>query len=135
MLLIAKDNADADRSIVSPAIIRSKAFQPFAFRLSENEGICLPKLDSDYTVLHPQVVAYQELTYKEHSKALREAFGQYTELGYGDLLARLSSAYSAETGHTYRQTKLKELLHFLLTKGIIVKEARGRYRLSSEYYH
>lgn len=135
MLLIAKDNADADRSIVSPAIIRSKAFQPFAFRLSENEGICLPKLDSDYTVLHPQVVAYQELTYKEHSKALREAFGQYTELGYGDLLARLSSAYSAETGHTYRQTKLKELLRFLLTKGIIVKEARGRYRLSSEYYH
>ena len=135
MLLIAKDNADADRSIVSPAIIRSKAFQPFAFRLSENEGICLPKLDSDDTVLHPQVIAYQELTYKEHSKALREAFGQYTELGYGDLLARLSSAYSAETGHTYRQTKLKELLRFLLTKGIIVKEARGRYRLSSEYYH
>ena len=62
VLLIARDNADADRSIVSPAIIRSKAFQPFAFRLSEDEGICLPKLDS-----------------------------HYTELGYGDLLAQLSS--------------------------------------------
>ena len=79
MLLIARDNADADRSIVSPAIIRSKAFQPFAFRLSEDEGICLPKLDSDYTILHPQVVAYQELTYEEHSKALREVFGLDTE--------------------------------------------------------
>ena len=135
VLLIARDNADADRSIVSPAIIRSKAFQPFAFRLSEDEGICLPKLDSDYTVLHPQVVAYQELTYEEHSKALREVFGQDTELGYSDLLVRLSSAYSAETGHTYRQTKLKELLRFLLRKGMIIKEGRGRYRFNSDQHH
>lgn len=132
VLLIARDNADADRSIVSPAIIRSKAFQPFAFRLSEDEGICLPKLDSDYTALHSQVVAYQELTYEEHSKALREVFGQDTELGYGDLLVRLNSAYSAETGHPYRQTKLKELLRFLLRKGMIVKEGRGRYRFNSD---
>ena len=135
VLLIARDNADADRSIVSPAIIRSKAFHPFAFRLSEDEGICLPKLDSDYTVLHPQVIAYQELTYEEHSKALREVFGQDTELGYGDLLVRLSSAYSAETGHTYRQTKLKELLRFLLRKGMIIKEGRGRYRCNSDQHH
>jgi len=58
VLLIAKDNVDADRSIVSPAIIRSKAFHPFAFRLSEDEGICLPKLDVDYTTRHAQIVAY-----------------------------------------------------------------------------
>ena len=109
--------------------------QPFAFRLSEDGGICLPKLDSDYTVLHPQVVAYQEITYEEHSKALREVFSQYTELGYGDLLARLSSAYSATTGHPYRQTKLKELLRFLLRKGMIIKEERGRYRYNSERHH
>ena len=62
-------------------------------------------------------------------------FGQDTELGYGDLLVRLSSAYAAETGHTYRQTKLKELLRFLLTKGIVVKEARGRYRFNSDWHH
>ena len=127
------------RAIADPeirrTIIRSKAFHPFAFRLSEDEGICLPKLDSDYTVLHPQVVAYQELTYEEHSKALREVFGQDTELEYGDLLVRLSSAYSAETGHTYRETKLKELLRFLLKKGIIVKEGRGRYRCNSDRHH
>ena len=58
VLLIARDNADADRSIVSPAIIRSNAFHPFAFRLSEDEGICLPKLDVDYTTRHAQIVAY-----------------------------------------------------------------------------
>ena len=132
VLLIARDNADADRSIVSPAIIRSKAFQPFAFRLSEDGGICLPKLDSDYTAQHPQVVAYQELSYEVHHQALQEAFGKDTELGYGDLLVRLSSAYSAETGHTYRQTKLKELLYFLLRKEIIIKEGRGRYRCNSD---
>lgn len=102
VLLIARDNADADRSIVSPAIIRSKAFHPFAFRLSEDEGICLPKLDGDYTARQAQVVAYQELSYEEHSKALREVFGQDTELGYGDLLVRLSSDYSALTGHSCR---------------------------------
>ena len=62
-------------------------------------------------------------------------FGQDTELGYGDLLVRLSSAYSAESGHTYRQTKLKELLHFLLKKGIIVKEGRGRYRCNSDQHY
>ena len=135
VLLIARDNVAADRSIVSPAIIRSKAFHPFAFRLSENEGICLPKLDSDYTVLHPQVVAYQELSYEVHHQALQEAFGQDTELGYSDLLIRLSSAYSAETGHTYRQTKLKELLRFLLCKGMIIKEGRRRHRCNSDRHH
>jgi len=135
VLLIARDNADADRSIVSPAIIRSKAFQPFAFRLSEDEGICLPKLDVDYTIQHPQVVAYQELSHEVHHQALQEAFGQDTELGYSDLVARLSSAYAATTGHTYRQTKLKELLRFLLRKGMIIKEGRGRYRCSSDRPH
>ena len=135
VLLIARDNADADRSIVSPAIIRSKAFQPFAFRLSEDEGICLPKLDGDYTAQHPQVVAYQELSYEVHHQALQEAFGKDTELRYGDLLVRLSTAYSAETGHTYRQTKLKELLHFLLRKEIIIKEGRGRYHFNSDHHH
>lgn len=135
VLLIAKDNVDADRGIVFPAIIRSKAFQPFVFKLSEDEGICLPKLDADYTIQHAQVVAYQELSHEVHRKALQEAFGKDIELGYGDLLVRLSNAYSAETGHTYRQTKLKELLRFLLRKGIIIKEGRGRYRFNSEHYH
>ena len=70
-----------------------------------------------------------------HHQALQEAFGQDTELGYGDLLVRLSSAYSATTGHPYRQTKLKELLHFLLRKGMIIKEGRGRYRYNSDRHH
>ena len=67
-----------------------------------------------------------------HHQALQEAFGQDTELGYSDLVARLSSAYAATTGHTYRQTKLKELLRFLLRKGMIIKEGRGRYRFKVE---
>ena len=56
-------------------------------------------------------------------------------LVYGDLLAPLSSAYSAVTRHTYRQTKLKELLRFLLRKRMIIKEGRGRYRCSSDRHH
>nr|WP_315077390.1 hypothetical protein [uncultured Porphyromonas sp.] len=50
VLQITKDNTLPERNIVAPAIIRSKAFLPFAFRLSEYEGICLPKLDVDYNV-------------------------------------------------------------------------------------
>ena len=135
VLLITKDNSDADRSIVSASIIRSKPFPPFAFRLTEVDNICLPELDTDFTAKNAHPFSYQELTYEEHSKALREVFGQDTELGYGDLLVRLSSAYSAETGHTYRQTKLKELLRFLLRKGMIIKEGRGRYRCNSDQHH
>ena len=135
VLLITKDNADADRSIVPLAIIRSKAFLPFAFRLSEDEGICLPKLEVDYTAQHAQVVAYQELSHEVHRKALQEVFAQDAELGYGDLLTRLNSTYFTVAGHTYRQTKLKELLRFLLRKGMIIKEGRGRYRFNSDQHH
>lgn len=79
VLLIAKDTKDADRSVVSPAVIRSKAFAPFAFKLSEDDGICLPELDTEFAVTNSHSFSYQELSGEEHRKALQETFKSRSE--------------------------------------------------------
>lgn len=135
VLLIAKDTKDADRSVVSPAVIRSKAFAPFAFKLSEDDGICLPELDTEFAVTNSPSFSYQELSGEEHRKALQETFKTDTELGYGALLTRLSTAYQCLCGRTYGQTKLKELLRFLLNKRMIVKAGRGQYCFQPDFHY
>jgi len=135
VLLITKDTKDADRSMVSPAVIRSKAFAPFAFKLSEDDGICLPELDTEFAVTNSPSFSYQELSGEEHRKALQETFKTDTELGYGALLTRLSTAYQSICGRTYGQTKLKELLRFLLNKRMIVKAGRGQYCFQPDFYY
>lgn len=89
-------------------MIRSKAFAPFAFKLSEDDGICLPELDTEFAVTNSPSFSYQELSGEEHRKALQETFKTDTKLGYGALLTRLSTAYQSICGRTYGQTKLKE---------------------------
>ena len=127
VLLIAKETKEADRSVVSSAVIRSKAFAPFAFKkLSENDRICIPELYTEFVVTNSPSFSYQELSEEEHRKALQETFKTGTELGYGALLTRLSTAYQSICGRTYGQTKLKEFLRFLLNKRMIVKAGRGR---------
>ena len=135
VLLIAKDTKDADRSVVSPAVIRSKAFAPFAFKLSEDDGICLPELDTEFAVTNSPSFSYQELSGEEHRKALQETFKTDTELGYGALLTRLSTAYQSICERTYGQTKLKELLRFLLNKRMIVKAGRGQYCFQPDFHY
>ena len=135
VLLITKDNSDADRSVVSASIIRSKPFPPFAFRLTEVDNICLPELDTDFTAKDAQPFSYQGLSGEEHRTALREAFGQVSELGYGDLLKRLSSSYLGVSGRPYGQTKLKELLRFLVNKRMLVKAGRGRYQFNPDFHY
>ena len=135
VLLIAKDTKDADRSVVSPAVIRSKAFAPFAFKLSEDDGICLPELDTEFAVTNSHSFSYQELSGEEHRKALQETFKTDTELGYGAMLTRLGTAYQSICGRTYGQTKLKELLRFLLNKRMIVKAGRGQYCFQPDFHY
>lgn len=138
VLQITKDSVDADRSVVAPAIIRSKPFDKFAFRLTEQaDGIFLPEVDATYvedtkTAKH---FSYQELTDEQHREALKATFGEDITLSYGDLIPRLRAAYKSVTAHEYGQTKLKELLRFLLHKRMIVKEERGKYRFNPEYHY
>lgn len=135
VLQVTKDSTLPERSIVTPAIIRSKPFEAFAFRLSEQiDGICLPEMDASYVEDTKSVkhFPYQELSEEQHREALQEAFDQGTTLSYGDLTSRLRSAYRVVTAHEYGQTKLKELLRFLLNKQMVVKEERGKYSFNPD---
>ena len=132
VLQITKDNTLPDRSIVAPAIIRSKPFDKFAFRLKEVEDeVCVPEIDTSYTDADckPHRPSYQDLSDTEHRKALTQAFSLREILPYGELIVALKKVYAEVVGQSYGQTKLKGLLQFLLNKVILVKEERGKYRL------
>lgn len=136
VLQITKDNTLPERSIVAPAIIRSKPFDKFAFRLKEMEDeVCVPEIDSTYTnnecKLHRY--SYHELSDMEHRKALERVFSTSEVLPYSKLIIALKEIYTEVAKQSYGQTKLKELLQFLLNKGIVVKEERGKYRLNKDY--
>jgi len=133
VLQIARDNTLPERSIVAPAIIRSKPFDKFAFRLVEVEDeVCIPQIDLSYSDNEQRShrFSYQELSDNEHRKALEPVFSTSDFLPYSKLIVALKEAYAKIVGLSYGQTKLKELLQFLLNKGIVVKEERGKYRLS-----
>ena len=136
VLQITKDNTLPDRSIVAPAIIRSKPFNKFAFRLKEMEDeICIPEIDTSYKDADskPHRYSYHEISDMEHRKALTQAFSLREVLPYGELIVALKKAYAEVVGQAYGQTKLKELLLFLLNKGLLIKEERGKYRLNKDY--
>lgn len=133
VLQITRDNTMPERSIVAPSIIRSKPFEKFAFRLKEVEDdICIPQIDLSYSDNERKQhrFSYQELSTNEHRKALEQVFSTNEILPYSTLIVALKEAYAEVVGQSYGQTKLKELLQFLLNKGIVVKEERGKYRLS-----
>ena len=135
VLQITKDNTLPDRSIVAPAIIRSKPFNKFAFRLKEMEDeICIPEIDTSYKDADskPHRYSYHEISDTEHRKALTQAFSLREVLTYGELIVALRKVYAEVVGQSYGQTKLKELLQFLLNKGMVVKEERGKYRLNRD---
>jgi len=136
VLQITRDNTMPERSIVAPAISRSKPFEKFAFRLTEVEDeICIPEIDLSYLDNERKLhrFSYQELSDNEHRNALNQAFSSSEVLPYGELITALKETYAEVVGLSYGQTKLKELLQFLLSKGILGKEERGKYRLNKDY--
>ena len=136
VLQITKDNTLPERSIVAPAIIRSKPFDKFAFQLKEMEdGMCVPEIDHSYSdnECKSHRYSYHELSDTEHRNALKQTFVTSEVLSYGEIIAALKKAYAEVVGQAYGQTKLKELLLFLLNKGLLIKEERGKYRLNKDY--
>ena len=136
VLQVTKDNTLPERSIVAPAIIRSKPFDKFAFQLKEMEdGMCVPEIDHSYSdnECKSHHYSYHELSDTEHRNALKQTFVTSEVLSYGEIIAALKKAYAEVVGQAYGQTKLKELLLFLLNKGLLIKEERGKYRLNKDY--
>ena len=64
--------------------------------------------------------------------ALKQVFSTNEVLSYSTLIVTLKEAYTKMVGQSYGQTKLKELLQFLLNKGMVVKEERGKYRFNRD---
>ena len=96
------------------------------------DEVCVPEIDLTYTDNDhkPHRYSYHELSDTEHRKVLAQAFSLCEVLPYGELIAALKKAYTEVVGQSYGQTKLKELLQFLLNKGMVIKEKRGKYRLN-----
>ena len=133
VLQITKDNTLPERSIVAPSIIRSKPFEKFANPPPHpHADVTDPANDETYTDNDhkPHRFSYQELSDNEHRNALNQVFSSSEVLPYGELIVVLKEVYAEIVGQSYGQTKLKELLQFLLNKGIVVKEERGKYRLN-----
>jgi hypothetical protein len=125
VLQVTKDPTDENRSIVSAAFIRSKPFEKFAFRITEEtDNINIPQLDTEYqpeSVCKRNGFDYSELTENEHREALNKVFNNTTGLGYGDLIDALQKGYADVSGTTYGIVKTKKLLLFLKNKRMIVQ--------------
>ena len=98
------------------------------------DEVCVPEIDLTYTDNDhkPHRYSYHELSDTEHRKALTQAFSSNEVLPYGELIVVLKKAYAEVVGRSYGQTKLKELLQFLLNNGMVVKKERGKYRLNRD---
>lgn len=98
------------------------------------DEVCVPEIDQTYTdnERKPHRHSYHELSDTEHRKALVQVFSLREVLPYGELIAALKKAYAEVVEQSCGQTKLKELLQFLLNKGMLIKEGRGKYRLNQD---
>lgn len=98
------------------------------------DEVCVPEIDTSYTDADCKSHrhSYHELSDTEHRKILTQAFSLHEVLPYGKLIVALKKAYTEVVGQSYGQTKLKELLQFLLNKAMVIKEERGKYRLNRD---
>jgi hypothetical protein len=140
VLQVSKDPTDEDRSIVSASFIRSKPFEKFAFRISdEPDNINIPKLDTDY---QPEVSSrrnnfdYTELSESEHRQALELAFeNNENGFGYGEMIETLRVNYAKVIGITYGIGKVKRLLTFLKNKRMVVQNSNKQYVFNPKFYY
>ncbi|MDD2285513.1 MAG: AAA family ATPase [Paludibacter sp.] len=138
VLQVTKDPTDENRSIVSASFIRSKPFDKFAFRITdEPDNINIPQLDTDFhseTLTKRNTFGYTELSDEEHRQALELTFENSDGLGYGDVIEALRKNYATVIGATYGIGKTKQLLTFLRNKRMIVKNDK-LYTFNPEYYY
>lgn len=138
VLQVTKDPTDENRSIVSASFIRSKPFDKFAFRITdEPDNINIPQLDTDFhseTLTKRNSFGYTELSDEEHRQALELTFENSDGLGYGDVIEALRKNYATVIGATYGIGKTKQLLTFLRNKRMIVKNDK-LYTFNPEYYY
>lgn len=134
VLLVEKDERNADISTVRPASTRDRSFEGFAFRIDEN---ALPELVEDYQFSENDTYrprkekfdAYRDVTEQQHRDALSAVFDKEEKYGYGALQSALKTSYSG-VGVCLGDNKVKELLTMLKNKRMIVKGSDNKYRFN-----
>ena len=139
VLQVTKDPTDPDRSIVSPSFIRSKPFENFAFRITdEPDHINVPELDTNFqdeAITSKTAFDYTELTEDQHRQALEVVFSESEGgLGYGELVDALRKGYAEIVGTTYGIGKTKKLLTFLKNKRMITLKNK-KYLYEPNFYY
>lgn len=139
VLQVTKDPTDPDRSIVSPTFIRSKPFENFAFRITdEPDHINVPELDTNFqdeAITSKTAFDYTELTEDQHRQALEVVFSKSEGgLGYGELVDALRKGYAEIVGTTYGIGKTKKLLTFLKNKRMITLKNK-KYLYEPNFYY
>lgn len=139
VLQVTKDPTDPERSIVSPTFIRSKPFEKFAFRITdEADHINVPELDINFydeAITSKTAFDYTELSEEQHRQALEIVFSDCEDgLGYSELVDALRNGYAEIVGITYGIGNTKKLLTFLKNKRMITKKDK-KYVYAQDFYY
>ena len=138
VLLIEKDDRDADISTVKATHIRAMDFDPFAFRINE---MAIPELIDEYDFERKNTEgrrekfdAYRDISESQHRIALEAAFTFKTDYGYSELGRVLRSTY-CDVGVQLSDHKTVSLITFLKNKRMIVQEGGKRYRFNPDFHY
>lgn len=132
VLQVIKDSSDPDVSIVKAVSIRDKDFEPFAFRIGEDD---LPELDDNFSLNSGTSKAfdYLEISESVHRQALQMTFADSHLLSYGDLIQKLLEAYTAH-GFQMGINKIKSLKRFCENKRMVIKQGK-MYSFNAKFYY
>lgn len=131
ILQVVKDKINKDISYVSAMCVREKDFDPFAFRISEEEIPVLTTeclFSGDKKIIHS--INFQEVSDEQHCDILETIFSGNT-LPYGKLIDCLQDGYK-QKGYLFGKNKAKELKSYLEHKGMIVQAGKC-YNYNEEY--
>ena len=139
VLLVEKDETDADISTVRAAHIRAMDFEAFAFRINEE---AVPELLDDYNVKkkdsgrpkREKFDAYRDITEAQHRKALEAAFAGKEAYGYQELADELREAY-ASVGVSLSGNKVVSLITTLKNKRMIEQRHGKKYSFLPDFHY
>ena len=138
VMQIEADKDDKSISVVEPLHIRDREFEPFAFRINDDN---LPELVEFYQPQKRQAGRpakepfdpYKEITEDAHRSALNAAFEDGNISSYDSYLERLKEGYGRQ-GIKLGHNKAVKLATFLSNKRMVVKEGK-EYSFNRDFYY
>lgn len=139
VMQVEKDKNDGNISVVEAIHIRSREFEPFAFRINDD---ALPELVADYTPSSGKVGrppkepfdAYVNITEQQHRIALDKLFADEELLGYRQIEERLTDCYAA-AGVNLPKYRAPEVITFLRNKRMVVQDDKRKYHYQRDFHY